>query len=153
MDGSDSALDGLLAHNVYNISLNLEHESLTSLLHILQILSLGLELCCSRLVPSCFVIFDLEPLSLSFDFVFHIEIFKSFLVLDELDSSDRHFNLYLMESGTFYTFSTSLIRKESRKLPTAMLSDVDTGHSSLQNTKEYHSECAGKITRIMRRTL
>ncbi|GJZ98404.1 hypothetical protein Tco_0670857, partial [Tanacetum coccineum] len=30
------------------------------------------------LVPSCFVIFDLEPLSLSFDFVFMSEIFKSF---------------------------------------------------------------------------
>ncbi|GJV83217.1 hypothetical protein Tco_1523115 [Tanacetum coccineum] len=31
-----------------------------------------------RLVPSCFVIFDLEPLLLSFDFVFSSEIFKSF---------------------------------------------------------------------------
>ncbi|GJS67043.1 zinc knuckle CX2CX4HX4C containing protein [Tanacetum coccineum] len=31
----------------------------------------------SWLVPSCFVIFDLEPLSLSFDFVFSSEIFKS----------------------------------------------------------------------------
>nr|GEV10984.1 hypothetical protein [Tanacetum cinerariifolium] len=29
------------------------------------------------LVPSCFVIFDLEPLSLSFDFVFTSETFKS----------------------------------------------------------------------------
>ncbi|GJY14564.1 ATP-dependent DNA helicase PIF1-like protein [Tanacetum coccineum] len=32
----------------------------------------------AMLVPSCFVIFDLEPLSLSFDFVFSSEIFKSF---------------------------------------------------------------------------
>ncbi|GKG37843.1 hypothetical protein Tco_0457066, partial [Tanacetum coccineum] len=31
----------------------------------------------SMLVPSCFVIFDLEPLSLSFDFVFTSKIFKS----------------------------------------------------------------------------
>ncbi|GJW71343.1 putative reverse transcriptase domain-containing protein [Tanacetum coccineum] len=31
----------------------------------------------NRLVPSCFVIFDLEPLSLSFDFVFCSKIFKS----------------------------------------------------------------------------
>ncbi|GKA80475.1 hypothetical protein Tco_0787167 [Tanacetum coccineum] len=31
----------------------------------------------NMLVPSCFVIFDLEPLSLSFDFVFMSEIFKS----------------------------------------------------------------------------
>ncbi|GKA38355.1 hypothetical protein Tco_0730906 [Tanacetum coccineum] len=30
-----------------------------------------------RLVPSCFVIYDLELLSLSFDFVFSSEIFKS----------------------------------------------------------------------------
>ncbi|GJT92346.1 hypothetical protein Tco_1081191 [Tanacetum coccineum] len=30
-----------------------------------------------KLVPSCFVIFDLELLSLSFDFVFSSEIFKS----------------------------------------------------------------------------
>ncbi|GJT77628.1 hypothetical protein Tco_1044353 [Tanacetum coccineum] len=30
-----------------------------------------------RLVPSCFAIFDLEPLSSSFDFVFASEIFKS----------------------------------------------------------------------------
>nr|GEW24150.1 retrovirus-related Pol polyprotein from transposon TNT 1-94 [Tanacetum cinerariifolium] len=31
---------------------------------------------CPRLVPSCFMIFDLEPSSLSFDFVFSSEIFK-----------------------------------------------------------------------------
>nr|GEX74022.1 hypothetical protein [Tanacetum cinerariifolium] len=31
-----------------------------------------------KLVPSCCVIFDLEPLSLSFDFVFDFEISKSF---------------------------------------------------------------------------
>ncbi|GJZ01809.1 hypothetical protein Tco_0519770 [Tanacetum coccineum] len=39
----------------------------------------------NRLVPSCLVIFDLEPLSLSFDFVFCSEIFNIFLVcLDRL---------------------------------------------------------------------
>nr|GEV14528.1 probable 1-deoxy-D-xylulose-5-phosphate synthase 2, chloroplastic [Tanacetum cinerariifolium] len=38
-------------------------------------LVLGLYLYC-RLVPSCFVIFDLEPLSLSFDFIFESKIFK-----------------------------------------------------------------------------
>nr|GEU97240.1 small nuclear ribonucleoprotein SmD3b-like [Tanacetum cinerariifolium] len=41
-------------------------------------------------VPSCNVIFDLEPLLLSFDFVFSFEIFKSFLVVDELDRSNPH---------------------------------------------------------------
>ncbi|GJR17760.1 hypothetical protein Tco_0966287 [Tanacetum coccineum] len=44
----------------------------------------------SRLVPSCYVIFDLEPLPLSFDFVFYSEIIKSFsflltISLDRLD--------------------------------------------------------------------
>ncbi|GJX95592.1 hypothetical protein Tco_0351390 [Tanacetum coccineum] len=44
-----------------------------------------------KLVPSCCVIFDLKPLSLSFDFVFSSKIFKSFpfsldnLCLDNLD--------------------------------------------------------------------
>ncbi|GKC42243.1 hypothetical protein Tco_1059965, partial [Tanacetum coccineum] len=42
------------------------------------------------LVPSCCVIFDLELLSLSFDFVFDFEIFKSFpcLSLSSLPSCD-----------------------------------------------------------------
>nr|GEV00656.1 putative reverse transcriptase domain-containing protein [Tanacetum cinerariifolium] len=40
------------------------------------------------LVPSCCVIFDLEPLSLSFDFVFNLEIFKSFS-LRSLPSCDH----------------------------------------------------------------
>ncbi|GJU05224.1 hypothetical protein Tco_1121654, partial [Tanacetum coccineum] len=34
------------------------------------------------LVPSWFMIFDLEPLSSSFDFVFDSEIFKSFPCLN-----------------------------------------------------------------------
>nr|GEU94189.1 hypothetical protein [Tanacetum cinerariifolium] len=40
-------------------------------------LGLGHYLCC-RLDPSCYVIFDLEPLSLAFDIVFSFEILKSF---------------------------------------------------------------------------
>nr|GEW74859.1 putative reverse transcriptase domain-containing protein [Tanacetum cinerariifolium] len=44
----------------------------------------------TRLVPSCCVIFDLEPLSLSFDFAFSFDIFKSFhrLSLMSFPSSD-----------------------------------------------------------------
>ncbi|GJV13240.1 hypothetical protein Tco_1354781 [Tanacetum coccineum] len=40
---------------------------------------------------------------------------------------------------------------ESRKSPTVVLFDVDTGRISIRHckTKEYHSECSGKITRIM----
>ncbi|GJZ60137.1 reverse transcriptase domain-containing protein [Tanacetum coccineum] len=41
---------------------------------------LSLELCCNGFIPSCIVIFDLEPLSLSFDLVFSFEIFKYFLL-------------------------------------------------------------------------
>nr|GEX21730.1 probable methyltransferase PMT17 [Tanacetum cinerariifolium] len=43
-----------------------------------------------RIVPSCCVIFDLEPLSLSFDLIFISEIFKSFpcLTLLSLPSYD-----------------------------------------------------------------
>ncbi|GJT55915.1 putative reverse transcriptase domain-containing protein [Tanacetum coccineum] len=50
---------------------------------------------------------------------------------------------------------TSLIHIESCKSPTAVLFDDDTGRISIRHceTKEYHSECSGKISRIMRRTL
>ncbi|GKC27004.1 hypothetical protein Tco_1034298 [Tanacetum coccineum] len=44
---------------------------------VIKLLSLSWSLSCCRLVPSCFVIFDLEPLSLCFDFVFASKIFKS----------------------------------------------------------------------------
>ncbi|GKC93918.1 hypothetical protein Tco_1159360 [Tanacetum coccineum] len=45
---------------------------------LLSLSSCDLCLCLRcRLVPSCYVIFDLELLSLSFDFVFSSEIFKS----------------------------------------------------------------------------
>ncbi|GKB10346.1 retrovirus-related pol polyprotein from transposon TNT 1-94 [Tanacetum coccineum] len=40
--------------------------------------SRGIQFLGDKLVPSCYVIFDLYPLSLSFDFVFDSEIFKSF---------------------------------------------------------------------------
>ncbi|GJU16505.1 hypothetical protein Tco_1144471 [Tanacetum coccineum] len=47
-------------------------EALWKTLFMLYLYKIG-----TLLVPSCFVIFDLEPLSLSFDFVFMSEIFKS----------------------------------------------------------------------------
>ncbi|GJX31153.1 hypothetical protein Tco_0241008 [Tanacetum coccineum] len=47
-------------------------EELWKTLFVLYLYLIG-----TLLVPSCFVIFDLEPLSLSFDFVFMSEIFKS----------------------------------------------------------------------------
>ncbi|GJT55921.1 hypothetical protein Tco_0990975 [Tanacetum coccineum] len=63
------------------------------------------------IVPSCCVIFDLDPLSLSFDFVFNPEIVKSFPVI------------------------TSSIPIESRKSPTVVLLDDDTGRISIVAVK------------------
>ncbi|GJZ83332.1 hypothetical protein Tco_0648505, partial [Tanacetum coccineum] len=82
-----------------------------------------------RLVPSCYVIFDLEPLSLSFDFVFDSEIFKSFpcLSLSSLPSCDLVPNRYPVD--------TSLIHIESYKSPTAELFDVDSGRISIHHCK------------------
>ncbi|GJT88937.1 ATP synthase subunit beta, mitochondrial-like protein, partial [Tanacetum coccineum] len=63
-----------------------------------------------RLIPSCFAIFDLEPLSLSFDFVFTSEIFKSLsfslvhlcrlaiLCLDQHDRTLHHLESLLIIS-------------------------------------------------------
>ncbi|GJX29870.1 JmjC domain-containing protein [Tanacetum coccineum] len=76
-----------------------------------------------RLVPSCYVIFDLETLSLSFDFVFDFEISKSFpwfpaqsvrssnadaldspylLVLNTRTSQSRQYDM--SESDSYYLF-------------------------------------------------
>ncbi|GKC39559.1 hypothetical protein Tco_1051943 [Tanacetum coccineum] len=55
--------------------MTLLHE-INEIVFVIKLLSLSWSY--SRLVPSCFVIFDLEPLSLSFNFVFMPEIFKSF---------------------------------------------------------------------------
>ncbi|GJV20346.1 hypothetical protein Tco_1369366 [Tanacetum coccineum] len=51
--------------------------------------------------------------------------------------------------------STSLIHIESCKSPTAELFEVDSGRIPfvIVTTKEYHSKCSGKISRIMCRTL
>ncbi|GJW98000.1 hypothetical protein Tco_0179808 [Tanacetum coccineum] len=113
-----------------------------------------------RLVPSCCVIFDFEPLSLSFDFVFNLEIFKSFpcVSLSTLPSCDlvswyRHAhhleslitisldNLCLDNLDIFKEdlenqnqnryLVTSLIHIESRKSPTAVLFDDDTRKISI----------------------
>ncbi|GKD75578.1 hypothetical protein Tco_1333860 [Tanacetum coccineum] len=54
-----------------------------------------------------------------------------------------------------YPVSTSSIHIEFCKSPTAVLFDVNTGRISIRHceTKEYPSECSGKISRIMRKTL
>ncbi|GJY69693.1 retrovirus-related pol polyprotein from transposon TNT 1-94 [Tanacetum coccineum] len=57
--------------------MTLLHE-INEIAFVVKLLYLSWSLSCYRLVSSCCVIFDLEPLSLSFDFVFTSEIFKSF---------------------------------------------------------------------------
>ncbi|GJT54540.1 hypothetical protein Tco_0989594 [Tanacetum coccineum] len=115
-----------------------------------------------RLVLSCCVIFDIGPLSLSFDLVFHSEILKYFpcllchfrhLVILCLDrhAHTMHYlenlltisldNLFLdsldilKEDHKYQSciIDTSSIHIESRKLPTAMLFDDDTGRISIRH--------------------
>ncbi|GKC78940.1 reverse transcriptase domain-containing protein, partial [Tanacetum coccineum] len=75
----------LVRLNIFKANNLPRSEFIVTLLHeiheisfVVKILSLSWSLSCCRLVPSCFVIFDLEPSSLSFDFVFMSDIFKSF---------------------------------------------------------------------------
>ncbi|GJU27140.1 hypothetical protein Tco_1165761 [Tanacetum coccineum] len=59
---------------------------------VVKLLTLSWSLSCCRLVPSCFAIFDLEPLSLSFDFyVFEHE----HVVMNPTSAGMRHLHLYL----------------------------------------------------------
>ncbi|GJW19669.1 hypothetical protein Tco_0027105 [Tanacetum coccineum] len=75
----------LVRLNIFEANNLPRSEFIVTLLHeineisfVVKLLSLSWSLSCCRLVPSCFVIFDLDPLSLSFNFVFMSEIFKSF---------------------------------------------------------------------------
>ncbi|GJV41548.1 hypothetical protein Tco_1419988 [Tanacetum coccineum] len=107
----------------------------------------------SRLVPSCFVTYDLELLSLPFDFV------DSKNLLDRVSSSKRRvfftrvldFAMLLVSlTGKFQAVNTNL----ASHLPQCCLMMTLEGFPFvIVNTKEYHSECSGRITRIMRRTL
>ncbi|GKE30022.1 hypothetical protein Tco_1445406 [Tanacetum coccineum] len=89
-------------------------EFIVTLLHeineiafFVKLLYLSWSLSCCRLVPSCFMIFDLEPLSLSFDFVFTFEIFKSFSF--SLDRLCHLAILYLdQHAHTSYLFESLL---------------------------------------------
>ncbi|GKA87505.1 putative reverse transcriptase domain-containing protein [Tanacetum coccineum] len=63
---------------------------------------------CDALVPSCYVIFDLKPLSFSFDFVFTSEIFKSLSF--SLDCICHFAILYLdQHAHTLHHLESSLI--------------------------------------------
>ncbi|GJT43627.1 hypothetical protein Tco_0952342 [Tanacetum coccineum] len=113
-----------------------------------------------QLVPSCYVIFDLEPLSLSFDFVHahtmhHLESLLTIsldnLCLDNLDifkedleyqSLRKSSNIDVLDSPRLLVLNTetsqsrqhvitSLIHIESRKSPIAELFDVDSRRTSI----------------------
>ncbi|GJW15155.1 hypothetical protein Tco_0019288 [Tanacetum coccineum] len=76
-------LDWISAHNFLTRLQKLSsyafgHLEVSELAACLEKLHFSALLVMSKLVPSCYVIFDLEPLSLSFDFVISLEIFKSF---------------------------------------------------------------------------
>ncbi|GJT18242.1 hypothetical protein Tco_0876948 [Tanacetum coccineum] len=91
-----------------------------------------------QLVPSCFVIFDLEPLSLSFDFI--QETLLGRIPAQSVGSSNTYVLdlpcLLVLITGTSQSrqhVDTSLIHIESRKSPTAVLFDDDTGRISIRH--------------------
>ncbi|GJT79774.1 hypothetical protein Tco_1054116 [Tanacetum coccineum] len=109
--------------------------------HYSDSLNLGPEL-----VPSCYVIFDFEPLSLSFDFGFTAAL----AILVTGGSQSRQHESH----HQFFPVDTSLIHKESHKSPTKSLFDVgSSGISIFTVNTEVSLGCSGIITRIMRRTL
>ncbi|GJW31117.1 hypothetical protein Tco_0051149, partial [Tanacetum coccineum] len=90
------------------------------------------------LVPSCFVIFDLEPLSLSLDFIPRISL--TGFPAQSIGSSNTDVLdlpcLLVLIIGTSQSrqhVNTSLIHIESRKSPTAVLFDDDTGRISIRH--------------------
>ncbi|GJT70732.1 RNA-directed DNA polymerase, eukaryota, partial [Tanacetum coccineum] len=93
----------------------------------------------TALVPSCFVIFDLEPLSLSFDFIQRISL--TGFPAQSVGSSNTDVLdlpcLLVLITGSFKSrvkhVDTSSIHIESRKSPTAVLFDDDTGRISIRH--------------------
>ncbi|GJT91159.1 hypothetical protein Tco_1080004 [Tanacetum coccineum] len=97
---------------------------------------------CNWLVPSCFVIFDLELLSLSFDFVFSSEISKSFPCFVFNDFAIlRSSALAVLVTG-----ASQSRQHESRKSSTKSLFDDDSSRISIVtvNTIKYHSDVVAK---------
>ncbi|GJW65562.1 hypothetical protein Tco_0117446 [Tanacetum coccineum] len=83
-----------------------------------------------RLVPSCFVIFDLEPLSLSLDFIQRISL--TGFPAQSIGSSNTDV-LDLPCLLVLITGTSQSRQHESRKSPTAELFDVDTGRISIRH--------------------
>ncbi|GJS30003.1 hypothetical protein Tco_0490623 [Tanacetum coccineum] len=112
------------------------------------------------LVPSCFVIFDLDPLSLSFDFFEHEHV-----VMNPTPAGMRHHHLHryvdsknLLDRFPAQSIGTS--NTDVLDLPCLLVLITGTSQSRqhgfpfvIVNTKEYHSECSRRITGIMRGTL
>ncbi|GJT48241.1 hypothetical protein Tco_0974398 [Tanacetum coccineum] len=127
--------------------------------------SLTWSLSCCWLVPSCFMIFDLEPLSLTLSLVprslnlFLVCLYRlchlAILCLDQHAHTLYHLkslltisfdNLYLNNLDIFKEDLESQSCGKSRKSPTAELFNVDSGRISIVtvNTKEYHSDVLAK---------
>ncbi|GKA46260.1 hypothetical protein Tco_0739143 [Tanacetum coccineum] len=77
------------------------------------------------------------------------------LKADNMIRVNQLVTILLIKSSIHLLDQNSLIHIRSCKSPTAVLFDGDTGRISICHceTKEYHSECSIKISRIMRRTL
>ncbi|GJU06405.1 putative glycosyl transferase 14 [Tanacetum coccineum] len=93
-------------------------------------------------VSSCTSLFSL-PERLKADNTIRVNQLVTILLINS--------SIHLLDQNR-YLVSTSLIHIESCKSPTAVMFDDDTGRNSIRHcgTKEYHSECSGKISRIMR---
>ncbi|GJS45074.1 hypothetical protein Tco_0595195 [Tanacetum coccineum] len=104
-------------------------------------LRLNLELCCSRLVPSCFVIFELEPLFP----MLNCGLSKADTSRDDNEAFRYSTVVFPFKSQNMdhigFPVSTNLILIESRKSPTAVLFKDNTGRISIR-----HCEILKSIT-------
>ncbi|GKA09525.1 hypothetical protein Tco_0688856 [Tanacetum coccineum] len=104
-------------HGIANVSFPLTSGMTYGFLEELTFIKRGL-------VPSCFAIFDLEPLSLPFDFIFTFEIFKSLsfsldrlchlaiLCLDQHAHTLHHLESLLIISPDYHCLDNLDILKE-----------------------------------------
>ncbi|GJY25204.1 hypothetical protein Tco_0399930 [Tanacetum coccineum] len=108
-----------------------------------------------EVVPSCLINYDLEPLTLDLELLEIINLASSIDYVDSKNLLDRvsscisFFSLLERLKANNTIRVNHLIHIESCKSPTAVLFDVDTGRISIRHyeTKEYHSQCSGNITK------
>nr|GEY65126.1 hypothetical protein [Tanacetum cinerariifolium] len=92
-----------------------------------------------QLVPSCFAIFDLEPLSLSFDFIFTSKIFKSLsFSLDRL----CHLAILCLDHHTHTLHHLESLLTISLDRLNTLKEDLSIGSSSYMGLISASSSCA-----------